>query len=121
MIDPFHVVRLAGNALDECRRRVQLATHGHRGRKTDPLYACRGTLQTGADLLTDKQQVRWQPYSPPTPTPRWKPPRRSISAPWPPPGPRPQDRPHPDGRADHHAKAPAFPNPCRKSSPSGGH
>ncbi|EUA56658.1 putative transposase [Mycobacterium xenopi 4042] len=32
-------------------------------------------MQTGADLLTDKQQVRWQPYSPPTPTPRWKPPR----------------------------------------------
>jgi transposase len=41
VMDPFHVVRLAGNALDECRRRVQLATRGHRGRKTDPLYACR--------------------------------------------------------------------------------
>src|SRR3546814_789031 len=53
-MDPFHVVRLAGNALDECRRRVQLATCGHRGRKTDPLYACRRTLQTGADPLTDK-------------------------------------------------------------------
>jgi len=58
VMDPFHVVRLAGNALDECRRRVQLATCGHRGRKTDPLYACRRTLQTGADLLTDKQQAR---------------------------------------------------------------
>ena len=44
---PFHVVRLAGNALDECRRRVQLATCGHRGRKTDPLYRSRRTLQTG--------------------------------------------------------------------------
>jgi transposase len=58
VMDPFHVVRLAGNALDECRRRVQLDTCGHRGRKTDPLYACRRTLQTGADLLTDKQKTR---------------------------------------------------------------
>jgi transposase len=58
VMDPFHVVRLAGNALDECRRRVQLATCGYRGRKTDPLYRSRRTLQTGADLLTDKQKAR---------------------------------------------------------------
>jgi transposase len=58
VMDPFHVVRLAGNALDECRRRVQLATCGHRGRKTDPLYNARRTLHTGADLLTDKQKTR---------------------------------------------------------------
>lgn len=58
VMDPFHVVRLAGNALDDCRRRVQLDTCGHRGRKTDPLYACRRTLHTGADLLTDKQKTR---------------------------------------------------------------
>ena len=58
VMDPFHVVRLAGNALDECRRRVQLATCGHRGHTTDPLYACRRTLHTGADLLTDKQRAR---------------------------------------------------------------
>ncbi|MCV7062236.1 ISL3 family transposase [Mycobacterium shimoidei] len=58
VMDPFHVVRLAGDALDECRRRVQLDTCGHRGRKTDPLYASRRTLHTGADLLTDKQKTR---------------------------------------------------------------
>ncbi len=58
VMDPFHVVRLAGNALDECRRRVQLDTCGHRGRKTDPLYRSRRTLHTGADLLTDKQKAR---------------------------------------------------------------
>jgi transposase len=58
VMDPFHVVRLAGNALDECRRRVQLATQGHRGRRTDPLYRSRRTLHTGADLLTDKQKAR---------------------------------------------------------------
>jgi transposase len=58
VMDPFHVVRLGGQALDECRRRVQQAIHGHRGRKGDPLYAARRTLHTGADLLTDKQKDR---------------------------------------------------------------
>ncbi len=58
VMDPFHVVRLAGDALDRCRRRVQQATHGHRGRKDDPLYSARRTLHTGADLLTDKQKDR---------------------------------------------------------------
>lgn len=105
VMDPFHVVRLAGNALDECRRRVQLDTCGHRGRKTDPLYACRRTLQTGADLLTDKQKTRLN-----RPVLHRRPcrgrghlddvsaHRGRLSAP------RPQDRPHHDGRADHHAE-----------------
>jgi len=55
VMDPFHVVRLAGDALDKCRRRVQLAIHGHRGHRDDPLYKSRRTLHTGAGLLTDKQ------------------------------------------------------------------
>jgi transposase len=58
VMDPFHVTRLAGDALDLCRRRVQQDTCGHRGRKTDPLYAARRTLHTGSDLLTDKQKQR---------------------------------------------------------------
>jgi transposase len=58
VMDPFHVVRLAGDALDQCRRRVQQAVHGHRGMKGDPLYSARRTLCTGADLLTDKQTDR---------------------------------------------------------------
>ena len=58
--DPFHVVRLAGKALDQCRRRVQQQTHGHRGRSGDPLYGARRTLHTGTDLLTDKQHKRIQ-------------------------------------------------------------
>jgi Transposase len=57
-MDPFHVVRLAGDALDQCRRRVQQATCGHRGRKGDPLYAARRALHTGAALITEKQQAR---------------------------------------------------------------
>ena len=58
VMDPFHVVRLAGDALDQCRRRIQQDLHGRRGRKNDPLYCARRTLHTGADLLTDKQQAR---------------------------------------------------------------
>jgi len=58
VMDPFHAVRLAGQALDECRRRVQQDTCGHRGRQGDPLYRARRTLQTGADLLTAKQKER---------------------------------------------------------------
>ena len=60
VMDPFHVVRLAGDALDRCRRRVQQAIHGHRGYKDDPLYSARRTLHTGADLLNDKQKDRLQ-------------------------------------------------------------
>ena len=58
VMDPFHVIRLAGDALDVCRRRVQVSLHGSRGRKHHPLYQARRTLHTGADLLTDKQQRR---------------------------------------------------------------
>ena len=58
VMDPFHVVRLAGDALDDCRRRVQQSTWGHRGRAGDPLYKARLTLHTGDGLLTEKQQQR---------------------------------------------------------------
>ncbi|NIH70704.1 transposase [Auritidibacter ignavus] len=60
VMDPFHVVRLAGDALERCRRRVQQQVNGHRGRKQDPLYKARRTLLTGADLLTEKQYSRIQ-------------------------------------------------------------
>ena len=58
VLDPYHVVRLAGDALDRCRQRIQHLTLGHRGRKDDPLYRARRTLHTGADLLTDRQRDR---------------------------------------------------------------
>ncbi|GAA3669008.1 hypothetical protein GCM10022202_33860 [Microbacterium marinilacus] len=58
VMDPFHVVRLAGDALDVCRRRVQQHLHGRRGRRSDPLYKARRTLHTGAGLLTDRQRAR---------------------------------------------------------------
>ena len=58
VMDPFHVVALAGEKVDQCRQRVQQATLGHRGRSGDPLYGIRRVLHTGADLLTDKQIAR---------------------------------------------------------------
>ena len=44
--------------MDDCRRRVQQAIHGHRGHTADPLYTARRTLHTGADLHTDNQRER---------------------------------------------------------------
>ncbi|TRY16475.1 ISL3 family transposase, partial [Tessaracoccus rhinocerotis] len=58
VMDPFHVVRLGGDALDRCRRRIQQELHGHRGRTGDPLYRARRTLHTGVDLLTARQAAR---------------------------------------------------------------
>ena len=58
VMDPFHVVQLAGDALDRTRQRVQQETLGHRGRANDPLYGVRRVLRTGEAFLTDKQQAR---------------------------------------------------------------
>ena len=58
VLDAFHVVKLAGHALDEVRRRVQQEIHGHRGRKNDPLYRIRNILHAGAEHLTERQQAR---------------------------------------------------------------
>lgn len=52
VMDPFHVVKLAGNAPDQCRRRIQQAIHGHRGHAGDPLCVSRRVLHTGLGLLT---------------------------------------------------------------------
>lgn len=58
VLDPFHVVKLAGDALDACRQRVQQETTGHRGRKGDPLYGARRALRTSEQYLTDRQRDR---------------------------------------------------------------
>ena len=58
VMDPFHVVALAGDALERCRQRVQQQTLGHRGRSGDPLYGIRRRLRTGADLLDPRQVDR---------------------------------------------------------------
>jgi transposase len=51
--DPFHVVKLGNTKLDECRRRVQNETMGHRGRKADPLYRCRRLLTKPDERLDE--------------------------------------------------------------------
>ena len=56
VMDPFHVVHLAGNALDECRRHTGQELHHRRGRATDPLYKARRMLHTRSCLLTARQQ-----------------------------------------------------------------
>ena len=58
VMDPFHVVALAGAKLDLCRQRVQQDTTGHRGRAGDPLYRARRTLRTRTALLTTRQRTR---------------------------------------------------------------
>jgi len=60
VMDPFHVVALAGAKLDLCRQRVQHDTTGHRGRAGDPLYRARRTLRTRTALLTTRQRTRLQ-------------------------------------------------------------
>ncbi|AOG27549.1 ISL3 family transposase [Cutibacterium avidum] len=58
VMDPFHVVKLAADALDATRQRVQQEVHGHRGRKHDALYQARRLLHTGLDLLRPRQIER---------------------------------------------------------------
>nr|WP_235678010.1 ISL3 family transposase [Mycolicibacterium sarraceniae] len=52
VMDPFHVVALAGDKLDLCRQRIQQQTWGHRGRTGDPLYGVRRILRTRLPLLS---------------------------------------------------------------------
>ncbi|MPZ54874.1 MAG: hypothetical protein GEU79_19475 [Acidimicrobiia bacterium] len=52
VVDHFHAIRLANQAIDQVRRRVQNVTLGHRGRKGDPLYRIRRALLTGHKRLT---------------------------------------------------------------------
>jgi transposase len=58
VMDPFHVVALAGAKLDLCRQRIQQQTCEHRGRAGDPLYRVRRTLRTRLPLLTARQKAR---------------------------------------------------------------
>jgi transposase len=58
VLDAFHAVRLAQDTIDRVRRRVQQDTHGHRGRKGDPLYGIRRVLLRGAENLTPKAYAR---------------------------------------------------------------
>ena len=58
VLDAFHIVKLAGDAPGEVRRRVQQDTTGHRGRKEDPLYQIRLLLRASRHRLTPRQKER---------------------------------------------------------------
>jgi len=55
VVDHFHCVKLANQAIDDVRRRVQNDTLGHRGRKADPLYRARRVLLTADERLTEER------------------------------------------------------------------
>lgn len=56
--DPFHLVKLANEKLDEVRRRVQNETLGRRGHKNDPLYRCRRLLTKAHERLDERGEAR---------------------------------------------------------------
>ena len=64
VMDPFHVVRLCGEALDQCRRRIQQDTPATAAALATRSTPARRMLHTGADLLTDKQKARCTRCSP---------------------------------------------------------
>jgi len=60
VLDRFHVVRLANQAVDDVRRRTQQETLGHRGRKGDPLYGIRRLLLVAGENLDARGWSRLQ-------------------------------------------------------------
>ena len=58
VMDPFHVVALAGAKLDLIRQRIQQQTLGRRGHTGDPLYGIRRIPRTRIQLLSSRQQAR---------------------------------------------------------------
>ncbi len=58
VVDPFHVSKHANKMLDECRRRVQNETLGHRGHKDDPLYRVRRLLTKGHERLDERGEAK---------------------------------------------------------------
>ena len=58
VMDPFHVVALAGAKLDLIRQRIQQQTLGRRGHSGDPLYGIRRIARTRIQLLSTRQYHR---------------------------------------------------------------
>jgi transposase len=58
VMDPFHVVALAGVKLDLIRQRIQQQTLGRRGHVGDPLYGIRRIARTRIQLLSARQHDR---------------------------------------------------------------
>jgi transposase len=58
VLDPFHVVRLGLDAVDQVRRRVQQETLGHRGHAGDPLFRIRRLLRRGHEHHSERSWAR---------------------------------------------------------------
>ncbi|MGA7463865.1 MAG: ISL3 family transposase [Mycobacterium sp.] len=58
VMDPFHVVALAGVKLDLIRQRIQQQTLHRRGHTGDPLYGIRRIARTRLQLLSTRQYTR---------------------------------------------------------------
>jgi transposase len=58
VMDPFHVVALAGTKLDLIRQRIQQQTLARRGHTGDPLYGIRRIARTRLQLLSTRQYAR---------------------------------------------------------------
>jgi transposase len=56
--DPFYLVKLGNSKMDECRRRVQNETVGHRGRKGDPLYRARRLVTKAHERLDGRGDAK---------------------------------------------------------------
>ena len=84
VLDPFHVVRLAGDRLTRCRQRLQQEATGRRGTKHDPLYKARRILLKTRATLTDRQRSTLGACSATNATSPWRscgaPTRRSSPA-----------------------------------------
>lgn len=70
VMDPFHVVHLAGDKLNACRQRIQQETLGRRGRSGDLLYKARRLLTTRKALLSERG---WRVVHDVITTPTYKP------------------------------------------------
>ena len=58
ILDPFHIVRLAGDRPAGVRRRLRRERTGRRGTRTDPLYQGRRILPGTAASRTDRQREK---------------------------------------------------------------
>ncbi|WP_235463181.1 MULTISPECIES: transposase [Frankia] len=58
VVDHFHVVKLANDAVTEARRRVTTQLRGRRGRDTDPEWKIRNLLTRNRENLTDRQLTK---------------------------------------------------------------
>jgi len=57
-VDPFHLVKLAGDTLTAIRQRLSRDHKGRRGRLVDPSWANRKLLLRGADTLSERGWIR---------------------------------------------------------------